>query len=89
MITLQMNWSANPASEQVISYDVNVMRNGSSIGTFNVPTNSYSIDSPSPGVYSFAVRANNVAGSSAYSAPVQGPTVPSVPTNLTINSVVS
>lgn len=89
MVTLQLGWSANPPSEQVLSYDVQLFRNGTLAGQFNTTAPSFSQDNPSPGVYSFSVRANNVAGSSAFSALAQGPTVPSVPTNLTITSVVS
>ena len=89
MITLQVNWAPNPPVEQVTSYDVAVTRNGTPAGNVNVPTNSYSIENPVPGVWGFSVRANNVAGSSAFSAPVQGPNVPSVPTNLVVTSVIS
>lgn len=86
MITLNLAWTANPAAEQIISYDVQVYRYGTLAGSYNTPTNSLTVENQSPGVYSFCVRANNAAGSSAFSAQVTGPDVPSVPTGLVISA---
>jgi hypothetical protein len=85
-MTLNMSWAANPPAEQVVSYDVRLFRNGSLINSATVATPGWSVDNPPAGLFTFDVRANNIAGSSAYASPASGPPAPSVPTGLQITS---
>ncbi len=88
MASLRFSWQPNPTQEQVISYDVNVFKDGGLLQSVNVPAaTSFELPNPAPGAYAFNVRANNIAGSSAYSPSVQGPSVPSVPTGGSVTTV--
>lgn len=90
--TLTVSWPANPASEQVTKYHVRKSVDGGAYvfhGVVNAPATSVDIVDPTPGVYSFKVLAENVAGVSAESDPVTSPGLPSKPGTPAITVTVS
>lgn len=90
MNTINLAWTANPADEQVSGYQVHQTFNGgSSQFVTTVSGTSYSVANAAAGVYTFALRAVNIAGIGPFSAYAVGPGLPSAPTPPTITVVVS
>ncbi len=87
MAKLRFEWSPNPAGEQVTGYSLQINKNGVAFKTVPVTSPFHEETITTPGLYSGKVLANNVAGSSAFCAEVNGPGVPSVPTDLVITTV--
>lgn len=85
---LRVTWPANAPEQQITSYDVIVSRNGTPQAPVSVLASPLDIENPAAGNYSAVVRANNVAGSSAYSAAGVGPLPPSTPPAPTITTIV-
>lgn len=88
--TLLLEWPANPASELVHRYLVFESVDG---GDLNfkafTPTNSFSIESPSSHVYTWAVKAESFVGVSGISATCNGPGAPSTPGQPTVTVIQS
>jgi hypothetical protein len=89
MTKLIINWTANPPSEQVTSYDLQITHNGVTAPPLQVATNQHEIQDPTPGTYSFSVRARNLAGNSPFGAVASTPPIPSTPPAPTIQVIVT
>lgn len=82
---LTLNWTANPASEQVASYLIQSSPDGSTWTNLTaVAGTSYTIVNVSPDPKQFRIIANNVSGLSEPSDPVEQPPAPSKPATPTV-----
>lgn len=89
-VTITLNWTAAPASEFVSKYEVYESVNGGAFAIKGSPTsNSFTILNPLPGNYRWQVRAVNFVGSGPFSAAVDGPGIPAVVADLTVDIVTS
>lgn len=86
---LKIEWAANPAAEQVTSYNVHVKRDAVPVqgSPFQVTGTSHTIDNPQPGVYTAQVIAVNIAGTSPTSDTGSGPGIPSKPGTPTVTVI--
>lgn len=83
--TITFRWDASPAAQQVTSYKVYSGTNGSPVQYIaTVTTNEYTQVVTNTGVYSFAVKAVNLAGESGLSLIVATPPAPATPSNPTV-----
>lgn len=83
--TIQLSWPANPAGEQIQKYEVHQSKDGEPFSIVGNPvTPSLEILNPLPGVYSFKVRAVNLAGSGPFSNVSASPGLPSAPGDVTV-----
>jgi hypothetical protein len=91
--TITLSWPANPSEDGVTRYAVYESKDGSALAfkaaVAPSPVPSLNILNPLPGVYTWAVRAENFVGNSALSASATGPAIPSVPPAPTIVVTVS
>lgn len=89
-VTINLNWTASPASEFVSKYEVYESVNSGPFAIKGSPTtNSFAILNPLPGNYRWQVRAVNFVGNGPFSAIVDGPTNPSIVADVTVNIVTS
>lgn len=89
MNTLRVSWTPNPASEQIINYELFQSKDGSLFTSLGqAPGNSRDLQL-NPGVYRFKVKAHNAAGASVESDIGDGPSIPSKPATPTVETVVS
>jgi hypothetical protein len=78
---INISWPANPAGDQITSYDVRITHNGTPtiVSVPPSPSPTHTIPNPAPGTYAFAVRANNLAGEGSFGASTNLTSVPSTP----------
>lgn len=89
MVKLRLDWTANPANQMVTSYQIWQGYNGSAMTKIaETDTNSYEINDPPTGSYSFALKAVNLAGTSGMSSAALGPSLPSTPSTPVVTVVV-
>ena len=79
--TVVLSWPANPADEQVSSY--NVYRDGTVVGSPTSP--GFTDTGVAPGVHSYEVAAVNIWGEGPHSDPVTTPAPCTKVVNVTIN----
>ena len=90
-VTIHLSWPANPAAEQIQKYEVHQSKDGGAYSIVGNPTvNSFDVLNPLPGVYTFKVRAVNLAGTGPFSnvSPSNG-AIPSQPGDITVEVVYS
>lgn len=78
--TLRVTWPANPANEQVTKYEVFQSKDGGAfISQGLIVGTMFDVLNPLAGVYSFKIKAWNLAGASPFSPVTSSPNIPSTP----------
>jgi len=86
--TIKLSWPANPAGEQIQKYEVHQSLNGGAFSIVGNPVvNSLDLPNPLPGVYSFKVRAVNLAGAGPFSNVSDTSGVPTAPGDIVVQVV--
>jgi len=76
---INVNWPANPASEQVVGYNLRITFNGSTSVVDKGAETSHEILNAQQGTYAFAVQARNIVGNGQFGASTSLTAVPSTP----------
>lgn len=86
--TLRVSWDPNPASEQIIDYELFQSTNGGAFASLGrAPGNSRDL-SLNSGLYQFKVKAHNAAGAGPESDPGNGPSLPTKPATPVVTTVI-
>lgn len=86
--TLRVSWDPNPATEQILNYELFQSVNGGAFSSLGLnPATSREV-SVGTGVYRFKVKALNVAGAGPESDIGNGPDVPTKPSTPVVETVV-
>lgn len=87
MNTLRVSWTPNPASEQIIAYELFQSSNGGAfVSLGQAPGNSRDLQL-NAGAYRFKVKAHNAAGASVESDIGDGPVAPTKPATPTVETI--
>ena len=89
---ITVGWPANPVEEGVTKYQVYESKDGAPMAfkaNVTPPSHELVISNPLPGVYAWAVKAENFVGMSPLGEVSEGPAIPSTPPAPTITVVVS
>ncbi len=90
--TIRVQWAANPAVDQVTSYELFESRNGAAYISLGSQGQNLQKDilNPLPGTYSYKVKAHNLVGAGELSAAGDGPqAVPATPSAPVVTVIVS